>query len=51
MKIKISLWLLALASIGYFMDGARACSTFILKNDGRQVFGRNYDWGVWTMPF
>jgi choloylglycine hydrolase len=44
--MKTSLLLVVLFLTMQLTDSGWACSTFVLKNDDRQVFGRNYDWNL-----
>lgn len=46
MKRHISLLLLTLFFTLPSVGSGLACSTFVLKSNNLQVFGRNYDWGI-----
>lgn len=46
MKTTLALLLSVLLLAIPFTGSGTACSTFVLKNNGLQIFGRNYDWSL-----
>ncbi|MCP4020970.1 MAG: linear amide C-N hydrolase [Desulfobacteraceae bacterium] len=46
MKTKISIWAIVMVLGIGFWDTGWACSTFVLQDPNKKVFGRNYDWSL-----